>query len=41
MPRVRRTAAALAAVLAVTACTSDGNAGPSQRTGTDGRSDVA
>jgi hypothetical protein len=36
MPRVRRTAAVLAAVLAVAACTDEGNAGPSPRPGTDG-----
>jgi hypothetical protein len=36
MPRVRRTAAALAVVLTAAACTGDGDAGPSQRTGADG-----
>jgi hypothetical protein len=36
MPRVRRTAAALAVVLAAAACTSDGDVGPSQRSGPDG-----
>jgi hypothetical protein len=36
MPRVRRTAAVLAAVLAVAACTDGGNAGPSPRSGADG-----
>ena len=35
MPRVRRAAAALAVVLTA-ACTGEGNAGPSPRTGTDG-----
>ncbi|WP_448609455.1 hypothetical protein [Geodermatophilus sp. URMC 60] len=37
MPPVRRTAAVLAVVLAAAACTSDGDAGPSPRTGPDGR----
>ena len=36
MPRVRRAAAVLAAVLAVAACTDGGNGGPSPRPGTDG-----
>jgi hypothetical protein len=36
MPRVRRAAAALAVVLTAAACTGEGNAGPSPRTGTDG-----
>ena len=36
MPRVRRTAAALAVVLTAAACTGEGDAGPSPRTGTDG-----
>ncbi|SET21429.1 hypothetical protein [Geodermatophilus poikilotrophus] len=36
MPRVRRTAAALAVVLTAAACTGEGDAGPSPRTGGDG-----
>ncbi|TFV62249.1 hypothetical protein E4P41_07710 [Geodermatophilus sp. DF01-2] len=36
MPRVRRTAAALVAVLATAACTGGGETGPTQRTGPDG-----
>jgi hypothetical protein len=36
MPRVRRTAAVLAAVLTAAACTGNGSPGPAQRTGGDG-----